>query len=135
MTYGAEAVIPLETSFPTLRTSTFTSSNNDELLGKSLDLIEERREKAMIQLAYYHQKLKQGYDVNVKLRPLAQGDLVLRKVFGNTRNLTWGKLGPNWEGPYRITSVAGICAYYLEDLDEKAVPRPWNVNNLRRYYY
>ena len=54
MTYGVEAVIPLETSFPMLRTSTFTRSNNDELLGKSLDLIEERREKAMIQLAYYH---------------------------------------------------------------------------------
>ena len=54
MTYRAKAVIPLETSFPTLRTSTFTLSNNDELLGKSLDLIEERREKAMIQLAYYH---------------------------------------------------------------------------------
>ena len=51
MTYGAEAVIPLKTSFPTLRT-TFTPNNNDELLGKSLDLIEEKREKAMIQLAY-----------------------------------------------------------------------------------
>ena len=58
MTYGVETVIPLETSFPMLRTSTFTRSNNDELLGKSLDLIEERREKAMIQLTYYHQKLK-----------------------------------------------------------------------------
>ena len=58
MTYGAVVVIPLETSFPALRTSTFTSSNNDELLGKSLDLIEERREKTMIQLAYYHKKLK-----------------------------------------------------------------------------
>ena len=54
MTYGAEAVTPLETSFLTLRTSTFTLSNNDELLGKSLDFIEERREKTMIQLAYYH---------------------------------------------------------------------------------
>ena len=84
MTYGAEAVIPLETSFPMLRMSTFTQSNNDELLGKSLDLIEERREKTMIQLAYYHQKLKQGYDSNIKLRPLAPGDLVLRKVLGNT---------------------------------------------------
>jgi len=86
MTYGAEAIIPLETNFPTLRTSTFSPSNNDELLGKSLDLIEERREKAMIQLAYYHQKLKQGYDVNVKLRPLVPGDLVLRKVLGSAKN-------------------------------------------------
>lgn len=53
MTYGAEAVIPLETGFPTLRTSTFTPSSNDGLLEKSLDLIEEPREKAMVQLAYY----------------------------------------------------------------------------------
>ena len=87
MTYGAEAVIPLETSFPTLRTSTFTPSNNDELLGKILDLIEEKREKVMIQLAYYHQKLKQGYDANVNLWPLAPRDLVLRKVLDNTKNL------------------------------------------------
>ena len=135
MTYEVEAVIPIETSFLTLRTSTFTLSNNEELLGKSLDLIEEKREKAMIQLAYYHQKLKQGYDANVKLRPLTPGDLVLGKVLGGAKNPAWGKLGPSWEGPYRITSVARIGAYYLEDLDEKVVPRPWNVNNLRMYYY
>ena len=47
MTYGAEAVIPLETGFPTLRTSAFTSNGNDELLKKSLDLIEEQRENAI----------------------------------------------------------------------------------------
>ena len=106
MTYGAKAVILIETTFLTLRTSTFTLSNNDELLGKSLDFIEERREKTMIQLAYYHQKLKQGYDANVKPRPLTPRDLVLRKVLGSAKNLAWGKLGLNWEGPYRITSVA-----------------------------
>ena len=71
----------------------------------------------------------------MKLRPLAPGDLVLRKVLGNTKNLVWRKLGPNWEEPYRITSVAGIGAYYLEDLDEKIVLHPWNVNNLKRYCY
>ena len=68
--------------------------------------------------------LKQGYDMNVKLRPLALRDLVLRKVLGNTKNSAWGKFGPNWEGPYRITSVAGIGAYYLKDLDEKIVLHP-----------
>ena len=66
----------------------------------------------------------------MKLRPLALGDLVLRKVIGTTKNSAWGKLGPNWEGPYRITSVAGIGAYYLGDLDANIVPHPWNVNNL-----
>ena len=135
MTYGAEAVIPLKENFPTLKTNSFTPSGSDELLGESLDLIEERRERAMIHLAYYHQKLKQGYDVNVKLRSLAPGDLVLRKVMGAAKDPSWGKLGPNWEGPFQITSVAGIDAYYLEDLDEKVVPSPWNVNNLKSYYY
>ena len=95
MTYGAEAVIPLETGFPTLRTSTFSLDSNDGMLEKSLDLIEERRENAIVQLAYYQHKLKQGYDINVKLRPLAVGDLVLRKVLGTTKNPAWGKLGPN----------------------------------------
>ena len=121
MTYGAEVVIPLENGFPMMRISTFTSDGNDELLKKNLDLVEEQKENAMVQLAYYQHKLKQGYDMNVKLRPLAPGDLVLRKVLGNTKKPAWGKLRPNWEGPYYITSVARIGAYSLEDLDEKIV--------------
>ena len=108
MSYGAETVIPIETDFPTLRTQSFNSSNNDELLERSLDLIKERRESAMVQLAYYQHKLKLGCDAKVKLRPLEPRDLVLRQVLGTAKNPAWRKLGPNWEGPYRITSVAGI---------------------------
>ena len=95
MTYGVEAVIPLETGFPTTRTSSFNPKNNDEQLTRNLDLIEEKRENAMVQLAYYQQKLKQGYDANVKLRPLIPGNLVLRKVVGTAKNPAWGKLWPN----------------------------------------
>ena len=135
ITYGAETVIPLETGFPTLRTSSFNPSSNNELLEKSLNFIEERRESVMVQLAYYQYKFKQGYNADVKLRPLVPGDLVLRKVLRTAKNLAWGKLGSNWEGPYRITSVAGIGADFLEDLDEHVIPRPWNINNLKRYYY
>ena len=135
MTYGAEAVIPLESGFPTTRTSSFNPKDNDENLARGLDLIDEKRENAMVQLAHYQQKLKQGYDAHVKTRPLAPGDLVLRKVVGLAKNPAWGKLGPNWEGPYRTTSNAGTGAYFLEDLDGFVVPHPWNVNNLKRYYY
>ena len=48
MTYGVETVIPLETEFPILRTSSFMLSCNDGLLEKSLNLIEERRESVMV---------------------------------------------------------------------------------------
>ena len=91
MTYGTETVIPLETGFPTLKTSSFSPSSNNNLLERNLDLIEERRESAMVQLAYYQHKLKQGYDAKVKLRPLVPGDLVIRKVLGTAKNPAWGK--------------------------------------------
>ena len=48
MSNGVEAVTPIETGFPTSRTQSFNPSNNDELLEKSLDLIEERRESVMV---------------------------------------------------------------------------------------
>ena len=86
VTYKAKAVIPLETSFLILRTSSLNLSNNNELLENSVDFIEERRESAMVQLAYYQHKLKQGYDTNVKLRSLVPGDLVLRKLLGTVKN-------------------------------------------------
>ena len=108
MSYGAEAVIPLEIGFPTLRTQSFNPNDNDELLERSLDLIEERRESAMVQLTSYQHKLKQDYDAKVKLRPLEPRDLVLRKVLGSVKNPVWGKLGPNWERPYCITSSTSI---------------------------
>ena len=53
MTFGAKDVIPLETGFPTLKTSSFSLNSNDNLLERGLDLIEERIENAMVQLAYY----------------------------------------------------------------------------------
>ena len=98
MTYGVEAVIPLESGFPTMRSSTFTSDGNDKLLKRSLDLVEEQRENARVQLAYYQHKLKQGYDMSVKLRPLAPGDLILRKVVGNTKKPCLGKIGAQLGG-------------------------------------
>ena len=45
MSFGAGVVIPIEIGFPTLRTQTFNPNDNDRLLERSLDLIEEGREK------------------------------------------------------------------------------------------
>ena len=48
MSYGADAVIPIEIGFPTLRTQTFNPNDNDRLLERSLDLLEERSENAIV---------------------------------------------------------------------------------------
>ena len=95
MTYGSEAVILLEAGFPTLRTIQFNIDKNGQLLSASLDMVEEKREVATVQMAHYLQKLKQGYDKGIKTRVFMLEDLVLRKVIGDTKNPAWGKLGPN----------------------------------------
>ena len=44
LAYGSEAVIPLEIGLPTLRTSEWEPTRNDQAQSQALDLLEERRE-------------------------------------------------------------------------------------------
>uniref|UniRef100_A0A2N9H2R1 Uncharacterized protein n=1 Tax=Fagus sylvatica TaxID=28930 RepID=A0A2N9H2R1_FAGSY len=135
LAYGVEAVIPLEVGLPTTRTTEFDAEQNEDNLRKDLDLVEERRDMAAIRLTSYQRQMKRGYDRNIRPRSFQINDLVLRKVVTNTRNPSDGKLGPNWEGPYKVTSLAGVGAYRLEDMEGKSIPRPWNACNLRKYFF
>ena len=58
MTYGVEAVIPLESGFLTSRTDQFNVKENNSLLLDSLVVVEERREVVTVKMAYYQRKLK-----------------------------------------------------------------------------
>ena len=69
-----------------------------------LDLMDELRMTAEQRLARYQNRMAQYYNSQVRHRDFQVGDLILRRVMGATRDPTQGKLGPNWEGPYRITS-------------------------------
>uniref|UniRef100_A0A2N9H645 Uncharacterized protein n=1 Tax=Fagus sylvatica TaxID=28930 RepID=A0A2N9H645_FAGSY len=135
LAYGVEAVIPLEVGLPTTRTTEFDAEQNEDNLRKDLDLVEERRDMAAIRLTSYQRQMKRGYDRNIRPRSFQINDLVLRKVVANTRNPNDGKLGPNWEGPYKVTSLAGVGAYRLEDMEGKPIPRPWNICNLKKYFF
>uniref|UniRef100_A0A2N9H9H4 Reverse transcriptase domain-containing protein n=1 Tax=Fagus sylvatica TaxID=28930 RepID=A0A2N9H9H4_FAGSY len=103
-------------------------------LATDLDLAEERRDSALIHLAAYQNGLRRIYEKRINPRELAVGDLVLRKVMGAKQDPTHGKLGPNWEGPYKIASVAGTGAFMLLGPDDTPVKRPWNICNLKKYY-
>ena len=135
LAFGVEAVIPLEIGLPITRTIEFDVQTNEDHLGRDLDLVEEKRDVAMVRLASYQQRIRREYNKKVKPRMFRIGDIVLRKVTANTRKLNEGKLGPNWEGPYKVSSQAGHGAYRLEDLDGKLIPRPWNTCNLRKYFF
>ncbi|XP_028091378.1 uncharacterized protein LOC114291717 [Camellia sinensis] len=134
LTYGMEAIIPLEVGLPTLRSELFESSSNEEAIAQALYMAEGRREAALIRLEAHQQQLIRSFNQKVFPRKFTPGELVLRKVMCHKRVLGEGKLGPNWEGPYKVTVVVGNDAYYLEDLNGRAIPRPWSLANLKKYY-
>ncbi|XP_058192093.1 uncharacterized protein LOC131309482 [Rhododendron vialii] len=53
MVFGMEAVIPLESRFPTLRTENFDPKTNDEAVEQELILVDEKRDDARLRLAKY----------------------------------------------------------------------------------
>ncbi|GJX82138.1 reverse transcriptase domain-containing protein [Tanacetum coccineum] len=65
LTYGAEAVIPVEIGMPTLRTTKVDMIKNNEDLGINLDILEEKREHAAIQEARSKAKMEKYYNARV----------------------------------------------------------------------
>ena len=134
MTFGSEAVVPVEIGMTTLRTSAYDDQQNEEQLRLNLDLIDEVRETAEAKMKRYQEKMARHYNSKVKPRQLSVGDLVLWKVTLATKNPSEGKLGPNWEGPYKVIEMRRPGTYHLEDMDGRQLPHPWNAEHLRKYY-
>ena len=102
LTYGSEAVIPAEVHMANHRVTMYQDKDNKEQLHLNLDLIDEVRTDAKERTTRYKNLMARQHDAMVKPRRFNIGDLVLKKVSLATKNPTHGKLGPNWEGPYRI---------------------------------
>ena len=132
--YGSEAIIPTEVGLTSYKVHNHDDSKNNEAMRLQLDLVDEVRAVAEQRLARYQDHMAKHYNSRVRHRDFQVGDLVLRKVMGAARDPTQGKLGPNWEGPYQITSWQRKGTYHLETLDEQKLPHPWNTEHLRKYY-
>ncbi|KAL0886481.1 hypothetical protein Bca101_010464 [Brassica carinata] len=128
---------PAEVSIPSLRQLTLTKDEelNNSMILDHLDQVEEKRDQALICVQNYQNLAAQYYNKRVRGRFFQEGDLVLRKVYENSREWKAGKLGATWEGPYLISKIVktGVCK--LTEMDGKEVPRSWNSINLKHFYY
>ena len=134
LAYRSEEVIPIEVHMANHRVITYQDKDNEEQLRLSLDLLDEVRMDAKHRTTRYKNLMARQYDAMVKPRQFNIGDLVLKKISLATKNPTHGKLGSNWEGPYRVINCKKQGSYYLEALDGRKLEHPWNVEHLRRYY-
>ncbi|PNX98275.1 gag-pol polyprotein [Trifolium pratense] len=132
LTYGTEAVIPVEVEELTWRTrQPLSEEENDEAIREELDLVEELRTAASLHEASLKQKVAARHNLKVIAREFDVDSLVLRR---NAKDSNHGKLAANWEGPYRIRAKTENGAYHLETLDGKQLPRTWNAKKLKQYY-
>ncbi|GAU27038.1 hypothetical protein TSUD_314000 [Trifolium subterraneum] len=132
LTYGTEAVIPVEIGEPSSRIEYPPEEDiNDELLREELDLVEELRAGASLREATLKQKIAARHDKGVIKREFEVGSLVLRR---NQKDSRERKLAANWEEPYRVRAKTENGAYHLEDLYGKEIPRTWNAEKLKQYY-
>ena len=134
LAYGGEAIIPVEVHMANHRVTMYQDKDNEEQLHLNLDLIDEVRTDTDERTVRYKNLMARQYDALVKPRQFNIGDLVLKRVSLATKNPAHGKLGPNWEGPYKVINCKRQGSYYLEALDGRKLEHPWNVEHLMRYY-
>ncbi|XP_073313457.1 uncharacterized protein [Primulina huaijiensis] len=92
LVYGNEAVLPAEIGLESVRVM-FYDEDNDMRRATDLDLLEEKREAAIIRMEAYKNRIAQSYNRRVIQRNFQVGDLVIRKAQEEQR----GKLDPKWE--------------------------------------
>ncbi|XP_075645694.1 uncharacterized protein LOC142616801 [Castanea sativa] len=124
LAYGSEAVIFAGLHMANHKVMTYQDKENEEKLRLNLNLIDEVKMDVELRTTRYKNLMAKQYDAMVKPRRFNIGDLVLKRVSLATRNLAHGKLGPNWEGPYRVINCKRQGSYYLETLDGRKLEHP-----------
>ncbi|XP_025669810.1 uncharacterized protein [Arachis hypogaea] len=107
LVYGAEALIPVEVSVPTLRTELYNQPNNQQARSAELDLVEEDKDISAIKQRARKRYLEQRHHKRVVHRSFNNGDLVLRRTEDARKPPAHGKLAANWEGPFRVLQNLG----------------------------
>ena len=124
LAYGSEAVIPVEVHMANHRVMKYQDKDNEEQLCLNLNLIDEVRMDAEQRIARYKNLMARQYDAMVKPRCFNIEDLVLKRLSLATKNPTYGKLEPNWEGPRKVINCKRQGSCYLETLDERKLEHP-----------
>nr|GEV90556.1 reverse transcriptase domain-containing protein [Tanacetum cinerariifolium] len=113
--------VPAEIGMPALRTVKVGMVKNNEALGISLDLLEEKIEQATIHEARNKAKMERYYNAKVRSTSFRPGDIVYRSNEASHAK-GGGKLVPMWEGPYEVTEALGKGAYRLRDRNGHPLP-------------
>ena len=134
LAYSMEAVLPVEVEIPSLwilREAELEEAEWVEDRYVQLNLIDERRLKAMHNARCYQKQIARAYLKKVQPRSFQPGDLVLRAIHLPDGR---GKFQPNWRDRFVVMQAFSGGAAILKDMDQVGQSEPVNSCYLKTYY-
>ena len=142
MVYGREAVLPVETRFPTWRTLGWDEVHDRskllELRARQIEMRDEDLEESRLKKNRRRAEGQEYFDATHQIRksPIKEEDLVLAydvKLIDQDKSRNT-KLLYRWLGPYRIRKADQLKgSYVLEELDGTLVKRTYAGNRLKKF--
>ncbi|KAA3469407.1 RNA-directed DNA polymerase [Gossypium australe] len=119
LVYGMEAVLPIKVKIPSLRVLSELKLDEVEWIQSrydQLNLIEEKRLRAIRHGQMYQKQMMQAYSKKVCPRIFHEGDLVLKQILPMQKDFR------------------GKGALILAEMDGKSLPNPVNANSVKKYF-
>lgn len=66
--------------------------------------------------------------------PIRLDDWIIRTIKARGLSYVKGKLGPNWDSPYKVIDIVKLGTFRLESPEGVPVSRPWNADNLKMFH-
>jgi len=137
LTYGMEAVQPIETEIPSLRILMESQVPEAEWLREryeQLILLDENRANALSTIQMNQARIQKAFNTKVRSRNIRVGDIVLKSPRAPLPTDPRGKFKPNWAGPYLVKEILSGGAVRLTDLDGQEFATSTNLDQLKKYY-
>ena len=109
--FSVEAIIPVEVGLSSYRVENYDEENNTEQMMAELDLVEKKREQALIWTAAHNQVVAKYYNKKFRPKTFKVGDMIIKNVLVQESGL--GSFGPKWDRPFRVTDVMRLGTYRL----------------------
>ncbi|KAK8622082.1 hypothetical protein V6N13_097708 [Hibiscus sabdariffa] len=136
LVYGTEAVFPIEVEIPSLRVLAEVELDEAEWIQTrydQLNLIEERRLKAICHAQMYQKRMIRAHQKKVRPREFREADLVLKMILPIEKD-SRGKWMPNWKGSYVVTKAFFGGALILAEIDGEELQNPVNSDSVKKYH-
>ncbi|XP_075515606.1 uncharacterized protein LOC142550255 [Primulina tabacum] len=138
LTFGHDAVLPLEIMVPSMRVAKqneLSLEHYNEAMIMELEELDELRIQAYNALLLQKQKVSRIYNKRVNRKSFHEGELVWKTILPlGTKDRELGKWSPNWEGPFKVHKVLDGNAYWLSSLDGHPHKRCINDKYLKPYF-